>query len=82
MRHADERDQAGPDRSHHRAVHPDRSGERVEVMRDGLARRDGDRVAGPQLVAHRALGENDAGQHGKQGDACAVCSAVSLQPCR
>ena len=52
------------------AIDPDRPGERVDVIRDGLAGRDGHRVAGPKLVAHGALGKDDAGQHRKQGDAC------------
>ena len=56
-----------------RAVDPDRPGERVEVVRDRLAGGDGHRVAGPKLLADRALGKGHAGQDRQQGDACRGC---------
>ena len=67
-RHVDQataRDQVTVDR----AVDADGPGEGVKVVRYGLAGRDGHRVACPQLVAHRALGDGNPGQDREQGDA-------------
>ena len=71
-RHVDQataRDQVTVDR----AVDADGPGEGVKVVRDGLAGRDGHRVASPQLVAHRALGDGNPSQDREQGDARHDC---------